>query len=265
MRHQQGGPAFLAPLHSAGVLPAILANLDPLENPPQIVTATLRILHHMTEASTWLLPPSPIDTCMIADAIFVPEHLDSIYNILTPASASGLTSQTQISLAANLICRLCRDERHQVVLASSGILDALATRLASFVVAKGQVVPGAEALAQSEGLADAIPAPAPRGTNMALILEAIAAIVAESRLRACIFVYSPSMMAVFPHVDFAPLARDAKAAWTSLEMAALSNLQPQGLGAMDYFLPAVPAHQSKILSSAASGFPHLVRRDRETT
>ncbi len=87
--------------------------------------------------------------------------------------------QSQISIAVSLISRVCREERHQQSLANSGVLDALATKLASFVVAQGLVVPGADIAAQRDALQDFFPLPAPSNANLAVILEAIAVIITD--------------------------------------------------------------------------------------
>lgn len=164
--------------------------------------------------------------------------------------------QNQISLAATLISRVCQEERHRQSLAAHGILDALATKLASFVVAGGLVIPQADILARREGLHEYIPLAAPGTANLSVILEAISVIIANSVFRASQLLYSPSILAVFPsgqpteHV----VPHNAKAAWNSLQAAGLSMLRSQ-MNAVDYLLPFVPLPQMKSVSAQA--FPPL--------
>ena len=142
-------------------------------------------------------------------------------------------------------------------LANAGVLDALATRLASIVVAQGLVIPGAELVAQREGLLDFFPSPAPRNADLASILEAIAVIIADSKFRASQLVYSNAIMAVFPSStsDFQP-NRSTKAAWSAFNATDLSGRQSR-LSALDYLIPHIPLSRMKSSSALASAFPPL--------
>lgn len=154
---------------------------------------------------------------------------------------------------AKLIGLLCREERHQLDLANFGILEALATNLASVVVARGFVIPGAEVTAEQEGVSDTIPEPAAPGTDVTAILEALTAVLGDSRWRACVLVYAPAMLAVFPHPGSPQRSKGMKACVNSLEVAGLSNIASKDLGAMDCLLPIVPEYQ--IRGAALSPFP----------
>jgi hypothetical protein len=198
-----------------------------------------------------------LSTSAIADALFTRQHLNSLYRILSQSSLSA-SIQSQISIAASLVSRVCHDERHQQGLANSGVLDALATKLASFVVAEGLVIPGAVVLAQRDGLSEYFPPAAPSGANLAVILEAIAVIIMDSKFRASQLLYSPSILAIFPmsqSTDFIA-TQNARAAWNAFNAAGLSVRQSQ-LNAVDYLLPFVPLHQLKSTSASASAFPPL--------
>lgn len=157
-----------------------------------------------------------------------------------------------------MISRLCREERHQQALANSGVLDALATRLAAFVVADGLVMPGAEALAQRDGLEEYIPKPAPSNAKLSAILEAIAVIVTESKFRASQLLYSPSILAVFPSsqsTDFV-VNQNTRAAWNAFNAAGLSARQDQ-LNAVDFLLPCIPHYGKGATGQGSSAFPPL--------
>jgi armadillo repeat-containing protein 8 len=142
-------------------------------------------------------------------------------------------------------------------LANAGVLDALATRLASIVVAQGLVIPGAELVAQKEGLLDCFPSAAPRNADLAGILEAIAVIIADSKFRASQLVYSNAIMAVFPTStpDFQP-NRSTKAAWSAFNATDLSGRRSR-LNALDYLIPHIPLSRTKSSSALSSAFPPL--------
>ncbi|KUI67789.1 hypothetical protein VM1G_03453 [Cytospora mali] len=249
-----GGFAFLAPIHAAGALSVILSNISPIDNPPQVVAAALRASINIAEASTLALPTSAIDIANLAGMVFVPSLLVAFRDILTTPVTSHLL-QTQRNSVAKLIGLLCREERHQVDLANFGILEALATNLASVIVARGFVIPGAEIVARQEGISDIIPEPAAPGTDVTALLEALSTIICDSRWRASVLVYAPAMLAVFPHPGSPQRSKGMKSCANSLEVAGLSNIASKDLGAMDCLLPVVPEYQVK--GAAMSPYPPL--------
>jgi len=158
-----------------------------------------------------------------------------------------------------LISKLCQEERHQQALSDSGVLDALATRLASFVVIGGLVLPGADAWAQREGLFEYIPPPAALTANLTVILEAIAVIINDSKYRATQLLYSPSILAVFPPIPASESIPPSNhhAAWSAFNSAGLSGRQDQ-LNALEYLLPYIPFYQLKASAVVQnSAFPPL--------
>ena len=211
--------------------------------------------------ATSLAASSSLTPDALADLIFAPLFLGAFHSILASESAAPIT-QEQKRLVSALIGRLCRQDKHRNALANYGVLDALATTLASFVVARGEVVPGAEKLGHGDGMADMIPAPAPRGANLALTLEAISAIIYESRFRTCMLICSPAIMAVFPNAHFSTLGGTGgslSADWNTLEIAGLSSSRTRNSGAMDHLLPVVPSYPRKGTSSRLAEFPPLGR------
>lgn len=233
-----GGPAFLAPLHAARAVPAMLGNsFSPLTNPPEIVVAALKALTDIADAAALATPSSCIDVQLLADSVFVPQHIESLNVMLSIASSKHIL-QSQVMLAAGLICRLCREERHQHALAAGGVLDSLATQLARFAVRDGLVVPGAEELAYSDGLYEVFPEPACSGAKIGPILEAIAAILGDSKYRANRLVNSPTLLAIFPSVK------------SELHKGPQSQLH--AMTAMEFILPAMPINPSRNQSAAHS-------------
>lgn len=249
-----GGFAFLAPIHAAGTLSAVLSNIPARDNPPQVVTAALRASITIAEITSLALPLSAPDLANLADVAFVTPVLEAFRDILlNPAQTSHL--ETQRNLVAKLIGLLCREERHQAALADSAILDALATNLASVVVARGFVIPGAEALARSDGIADIFPSPAAAGIDVTAIFEALSATIGDSRWRAAALIYAPSISTVFPNPGPPQRSSAMKACANSLEAASLSGIASKDLGVMDCLLPLVPEIQSKFPSP--NSFPYL--------
>ncbi|KAJ0165054.1 Uncharacterized protein CTA2_12481 [Colletotrichum tanaceti] len=250
-----GGTAFVEPLLVAGALPAVLHNICPISNAPLLVTAALRVVLNIIEAAALSQPTSPIDTQALADAVFASEHIESFNSILC-STPTVPEHQTQVTLVANIISQLCRDEKHQLAMASQGVLDSLATRLASIAVAEGHVVPYAEILGRVDRMSDFIPEPAPSSSTLAPILEALATIISDSRFRACMLLCSPAIMAIFPAMKFTP-SKEVRAPWNSLEVSGLGFARQQNLSAIDYLLPAVPIQQGRVSGSQQSHFPAL--------
>lgn len=224
--------------------------------------AALRSLVTITKAARLVsVPassPSPITIGSLADTILTGPHLQAFYNIIVAAPRAWWT-ESITNAAVSLISPLSRETRHQVALAKAGVLDALAVKVASFVVAKGQVVPGAEIAAEKEGLRDAIPEAATPRLDISAVLDAVAAIIGDSRLRACMLLCAPSILAIFPQLEFDSPMNDVHAAWKALSMGGLSNFDQQSLGALDFLLPAIPSQlpRGHHLSSHNSPFPPL--------
>ena len=236
-------------MHAANIVPAVLSNIAPDENPPQIVVAALRALSDIVDAAGLAPRTCPLDRSTLADLIFVQEHIESLTALLALSSSRHLC-QSQVALAAGLIGRLCRDERHRQALTMAGALDALCSRLASFALAQGHVVPGAESLAHSDGLIKAFPEPAPSTAKMEPILFAIARILGESKYRAHRLIYSPSIIAVFPSLRFRPTkaVQDLRLGNEYSDSAPVSSQEDST--AMEYILPVLPISSPRTSSPA---------------
>ena len=224
-----------------------MSYLSPLDNPPQVSLTVLRILNNLADAA-YLTSSETNYANLLADTLFVSRNLETINSLLT-LDSTHRTVQEQKVQVASLISKLCKKPHHQNALANAGILDALASLLASFVAARGEVVPDAEKLAHNDGLGDWIPPSAPAGLKRAVILEALSTVIQDSRFRACMLLCSPSIMATFPNAEFSTPAKDAKNAWSTLERIGLNNPRYKNPGAMDYLLPVVVESQPKGLAS----------------
>ncbi|CAJ2511546.1 Uu.00g071710.m01.CDS01 [Anthostomella pinea] len=245
------GPAFLPPLLAIGAIPAIMSTSCLRNEHSQIVLAALRVLRDVTAAIPFIAPPSPMISSSLADTIFTNGHLELFSQILAPP-ASSPDSEAQVSIVAYLIRSLCRGE-HQSALVGSGILDALATRLASFAVAEGQVLPGAEILAAAEDLYDYIPEPATPAGSLEEVLGAIAVIITDSPFRTCKLLFSPSILAIFPNVNV-DLGKYSRTPPESLELPGLRPIRQREIEFMDLLLPYVP---SQLRGQTGHAFPPL--------
>lgn len=229
---------------------AILASLN---CPQSLALAILKTLNAIADRlplqsqQQW-----PKDT-RLADLTFSKEHIGCLPRILGQNSSSSIT-QSCIALAASLIAKLCTEERHKTALADAGVLDALAVRVASFVVAQGFVLPGAEEHAQDPGALGTLPTPAPPNAKLAPILRAVSAIIEHSKWRAEHFLSSPGIVTVFPRQlpEFAP--NDIKKApWGSTYLSGFAVPRHISLHPIDSILPSVPVGHAK----SSSNFPPL--------
>ncbi|KAH0541875.1 hypothetical protein FGG08_003680 [Glutinoglossum americanum] len=238
-----GGPAYVAPLLAAHVLPPLLAQLSIAECSPQIVLAALRTLITIADSLASAHPVSSLSIGALSNALMSKFHVQSLAQILSQTSPAPIVQQ-QIALAAMLVAKACREERHQNLLANAGVLDALASRLAGFIISMGFGFPGVERAIQGEGNIVGITlSPAPRSAQLPPILEATGAIISDSMYRASQLLYSPAIIAVFPQNSPPDLAPH----WaTPASPAASRHLS---LNPIDYLLPQVPTPQHKIASS----------------
>ncbi|KAJ5576367.1 hypothetical protein N7535_003293 [Penicillium sp. DV-2018c] len=252
----QGGPTFLTPLFASNILPSLLTILSSSDCPVSFGLPILRLVNTIADRlplqsqEQW-----PRDT-QLADLVFAPANITSLRRIISQ-EYKDLRSQTAIELAAALIGKLCTEETHKTALAELGVLDALALKIASFVVSKGFVLPGAEAHLKEPGALEALPSPAPESAKLAPILRAVAVIIEQSKWRAEHFLSSPGIVTVFPKQvpGFAP-SDIKKGPWGSTYLSGSAVPRERGGNPMDQLLPSVPLAHTKSSSSSAN-FPPL--------
>lgn len=137
------------------------------------------------------------------------------------------------------------------------MLDALSVKIASFVVAQGFVLPGAEEHLQEPGALESLPAPAPASARLAPILRAVTVIVEHSKFRAEHFLSSPGIVTVFPKQGpgFAP-SDIKKGPWGSTYLSGTAVPRHLGANPVDHLLPSVPMAHVKA-SPSTTNFPPL--------
>ena len=187
--------------------------------------------------------------------LYTERHLANITQLLLQTSPSQ-TTQQQITLAAALITKTCREETQRKILADVGILEALATRLAAFVVATGCVLVYQDGLDVDAGYAHL---PVTTGSSrLAPILEAIGTIVQNSKLRAIQFLSAPAFAAVFPRTEIdATAVQERKAnAWKSHLFNSFANrLTPPN--PLQTLLPQLPNTHYRDSTVPTPSFPPL--------
>ncbi|OAA70472.1 Armadillo-type fold domain containing protein [Cordyceps fumosorosea ARSEF 2679] len=232
-----GGPAFLPPLNAAMALPAILNNISPASAPTQIIIAALQAINTIADAASLASPSCTFNLEAIANQVFTPQHIESLSIMLASSTTQELPSPIarRNSLATAIISRLCCEERHQQALAAGGVLDLLATQLGSIAVRDGFVVPDAVLAAGTDAVYQALPTPAHRSAEIGPVLEAIGAVIGDSKYRATCLVNSPSILAVFPSIK----ARRVPNVEVDRTQGSDTPFRPPWLTAMEYLLPSV--------------------------
>lgn len=244
----------MSPILASDVLSSMLSILASSDCPQWLNLPILKTLDAIADRYPLQNPNWPQDN-QLAELVFSKEHVGSFARVLNlpPTSQDAAAC---VNLAAGLISKLCTEEAHKVALAESGALDALAAAVASFVVAQGFVLPGAERRFGKAGTLPGLPPPAPPGAKLGPILRAVSVIVEHSKARAELFLSSPPLVTVFPSQkpEFSP-ADIKKNPW-GMPYLSGSAVPRQAMGnPIDAILPVVPMTQS---NSCNSNFPPLV-------
>jgi len=238
-----GGPAYIPPLIAGSVFPPLLSILCPTESPPQLVLGALRALNTVADAALLNYNKTESGDDGFLKVLYEDQHLASLAQILEQSS-SALVIQQQISLVAALITKTCNEESQRKTLALSGVLHALATRLASFVVATGSA-------AQTPHGHNFKPTceivPATTRSRLAPILQAIGTIISNSKVRTSKFACSPAFATIFPRSETDPYSWRAPYSRLSKRNAPSSSL--------DALLPS--SSQFRESGSHSPNFPPL--------
>lgn len=234
-------------------VPSMLAIISSTECPQVLTVAILKTLTNIADRYPLQNINWPQEN-RLAEILFTPDTIGCFARIIASNSSSTAT-QTCATFAANIIARLCTEETHKAALAEYGILDALALKIASFVVAQGFVLPGAENHLGQDGALTMLPHPAPAAAKLGPILRATSIIVENSKWRAEHFLSSPGIVTVFPGrlPEFSPT--DIKRnPWGMPYLSGSAVPRQNHTNPMDALLPVVPLAQN----SASTNFPPLV-------
>ncbi|KAI9883313.1 MAG: hypothetical protein M1823_004917 [Watsoniomyces obsoletus] len=216
-----GGPAYLEPLFQTSTVDVLLSSLSPSQSSSRLVLETLRTLDAIADSLELVLPVSSRSDRSLADTLCPPRQMTKFTEIVTQTSSTVIVQQ-QISLAARLLVKTCRDERHRAAAARAGVLDALATRLAGYLVATGFVL-------HRPGDAERpLPKPAPARAELDPILHALTTIISGSKHRARQLLRNADLVAVL-----APSEHTLSIPFAEGQSHRVSSR-------IDYLLPLVP-------------------------
>ena len=138
--------------------------------------------------------------------------------------------------------------------AQTGVLEALAVRLASFVVATGcSLSPGSGGSKHVDDIA-----PATSRSRLSPILQAIGAIIQHSKSRAIQFLNAPAFASVFPRPDADVTSSYEKkpTVWGS-NASNMFNVRQAPPNAIDTMIPPLPSTHFRSSLAPSSSFPPL--------
>jgi len=182
-----GGPAFIAPLLSAGVAEVLLDALK-LETAPRLLTATLQALKSVAASWTDALEANG-GTVGHLD-LFTDASNKAFTAILTASSTLASHKRQQV-LVADIISTAASTDKTKasLVISRAGpVLETLASLLASYAIANRHV--------DYHGETSRYP-PAPSPTSIPSIMSAISIIIAGSTYRVHRFFLAPAIQDLF--------------------------------------------------------------------
>ncbi len=263
-----GGSAYIPPIYAGSVISPLLSILSPTESSSQLILAALQSLNAV--ADSLLLSRSYQDTSDegLLALLYTEQHLASITNLLLLTSHSSVVQQ-QIALTATLISKTCQEEHHRVLLAQSGVLEALAVRLASFVVSTGCALNPSIHAGVGSGQTREI-GHAPSRSRLSPILQAISAIIQHSKSRANQFLSTPAIASVFQRPDAEATSYERRAIGWGPNASSTFTTRQSPPNIIDHLLPSVPSSQTRSPLSSASNFPplgalHLLGKQPQTS
>ena len=186
-----GGPAFTAPLLAGHVLPPLLETLRLAETPTRLLTATLMALNQIADAVAQEKPGADTNgqslAAVVREQIYTRPVVENIAEILAQTAGPSKANQ-QVLLATQLLTKTCVEDAHKKMLVDAGILDLLASKLAT-VAAADDLVPQTDS---THSQREHVPS-----RFLSDIMEAIAAIIKRSHFYTARFLYSQPIQQLF--------------------------------------------------------------------
>lgn len=250
-----GGSDYISPIYAGLVVSPLLSILSPTESSPQLVLAALRSLNSVADSLS--LSRTDYDTNHegLLALLYTERHLSTITNLLLQTSQSPVVQQ-QVALTAALISKTCQEEHHRVLLAQSGVLEALAVRLASFVVSTGCALnPSVYSGLSSRKLRDV--ANAPSRSRMAPVFQAISAIIQHSKSRANQILSVSALTSVFQRSDAEATSYERRPMGWGVNASSTFTNRHSPHSTVDHLLPSLPNLQSRGPLAPTSTFPPL--------
>lgn len=173
------------------VLPPLLDALRLAETPTRLLTTTLKTLNQIADAVAQEKPgPNANGQSLAANVreqIYTRSVVDNFAEILAQTAGPSKTNQ-QVLLSIQLLSKTCLEDAHKKLLVDAGILDLLASKLAS-IAGADELLPRTESTHLQR---EDVPA-----RYLADIMEAIAAIIKGSHFYTARFLYSQSIQQLF--------------------------------------------------------------------
>lgn len=253
-----GGLAFIHPLLAAGVLRPLLAHLSIAAYPSRVIVEALRTTYAITEAlATDIM--SPVETSPMVRVCWDLYEAGTVENLkeILAQRGTGPSIDEQTTLPMKII-RLtlwtpalgeALSRQYSAMLVKTGVLDLLASRLASLVAKMGQQIP--EHIDPAVG---ATMLPSPPETSLRYLLEALSCITRYSAYRSLRLLYSTNMLAVFP---MASLSSQQQMSVEYLSFADQTSTPIIASNPLDTLLPKLQAVQNKNEHSFSKAFPAL--------
>jgi hypothetical protein len=250
-----GGSAYIAPIYAGLIISPLLSILSPTESSSQLILAALQSLNAV--ADSLFLSHSHHDTSDegLLALLYTELHLSAITKILLQTSHSPVVQQ-QIALAAALISKTSQEEHHRVMLAQSGILEALAVRLASFVASTGCALNPSVYIRVGSGRTREVCC-ASSTLRLSPILQAISAIIQHSRLRANQFLSSSALVSVFQRPDAEQTSHERRTTGWCPNASSTFTTRQSPPNIIDHLLPSVPISPFRSPLASASNYPPL--------
>ena len=251
--HSIGGPAFLSPLYASHAVTPLLALLALSESSPQLVLQTLRTLNSIADAHSLSTPDQSRAGASLSDLLYTDDVLRNLAVLILQTSPSMITHQ-QINLVAVLVSKTCLEGVHRTLLVRSGVLDALAAKLAAWVAAT-LVYPSSGEQKQSRTWVMPDGNICLRNARLSSILHAISTILQHSPSRASHLVNTPCLSSVFQKLDTDVRAVCEKATAALLAGTKVDSISPSTF--METMLPSLPMSQYRPALEHPMGFPPL--------
>ena len=232
----------------------LLSLLSPGEAAPQLILAALRSLNAVADSLLLCHVKDDGSQEGLLALLYAEQSLANLTHLLLQTSVSWVVHQ-QLDLTATLIHKTCHEEHHRSLLAQAGILEALAFRVASFIVATGCASNTNNHTYQNTSSPDP-DIPAHPGSTISIILQTISAITLHSQTRATQFLYAPALNFVFQRPPDANTHENKGSSW---EISASAKLTPNRTPThpLEQLLPSLPKSHSRGSLHLTSGFPPL--------
>ncbi|KAL8872607.1 MAG: hypothetical protein Q9174_001788 [Haloplaca sp. 1 TL-2023] len=249
-----GGPAFIPPIVASSVIPSLLALLAATDSCDKVVLAALRTLNSVADASALEHLGTNGQGKGLVHSLYTEDGLTGIVQLLSQNSSSSVV-QEQIALSAALIGKTCHDDGQRSLLVRRGVLEALACRLSTFIVATDYAFGTARQQRDSHDGSGILPATT--RSRLAPILAAIGRIIDTSKSRAQTFLSTPSLTVVLLRLEANIAGNSEKKAAPWQHSATFGSARPSVLSKLDDLLPQIPNLPNKTPLPESSYHPPL--------